>query len=165
MAKELQKDYATCLNWTHITLLTATYLNHWAIDLYQFKFNKRKILLLTSCNLETFFFMPQDCCSQIAEVEYQGQTLYTRILDCKPLSIYLIALDIVDWSWNVFSLYTATDNFCLMPIEQLKFGLKMRIENLKFRTKWVANEILCLKQIKPLQRVGQAAELKFESNF
>ena len=30
-------------------------------------------------------FCVQDCQSRIAQVEYQGQTLYTRILNCKPV--------------------------------------------------------------------------------
>ena len=38
-----------------------------------------------SCNLELIFLL-QDCYhSRIAQVEYQGQTRYTEILDCKPL--------------------------------------------------------------------------------
>ena len=40
--------------------------------------------LVISSNLETPFCW-QDCCSLIAEVEYQGQTQYIRILELKPL--------------------------------------------------------------------------------
>ena len=31
------------------------------------------------------FFCVQDCCTWICQVEYQGQTRYTRILERKPL--------------------------------------------------------------------------------
>ena len=37
-----------------------------------------------SCNLERLICV-QDCLSQIAQIEYQGQTQYTRILERKPL--------------------------------------------------------------------------------
>ena len=41
-----------------------------------------------SCRISppaTYFFCIQDCSSQIVQVEYQGQTRNTRILERKPL--------------------------------------------------------------------------------
>ena len=35
----------------------------------------------------TDFFCVQECCSRIVQIEYQGQTQYTRILEHKPLNI------------------------------------------------------------------------------
>ena len=42
------------------------------------------ILVVVLHNLQPLFCM-QDCCSQIAQIEYQGQTLETRLLEHKPL--------------------------------------------------------------------------------
>ena len=44
---------------------------------------KTGILLEVFCNLQLLICMP-DCQSQIAQVEYQGQALNTRILEGKP---------------------------------------------------------------------------------
>ena len=46
---------------------------------------KMSIWLVIFCNLELIFCM-QYCHSWIAQVEYQGQTQYTRILDSKPFT-------------------------------------------------------------------------------
>ena len=43
----------------------------------------KKVYDLSHLNHEPIFCM-LDCPSQIAQVEYQGQTLYTRVLECKP---------------------------------------------------------------------------------
>ena len=64
-------------------------------------------------NLEPFF-CTQDCHFQIAEIEHQGQTRYTRILDSKSDINTFIVKDI-DWSWSIFSLQF----FCSIFIEQL----------------------------------------------
>ena len=50
-------------------------------------------MFVVSCNLETILFV-QNSLSRIAQVEYQGQTLYTRILEWKPFNdtSYLIGL-------------------------------------------------------------------------
>ena len=40
--------------------------------------------MLVSCNLQQLLCL-QNCYSRIVQVEYQGQTQNTRILECKPL--------------------------------------------------------------------------------
>ena len=55
-----------------------------------------------SSNLELIFYL-QDCHFLIVQVKYQDQTIYTRILDLKPLPIHIITLKI-DWThriWNI----------------------------------------------------------------
>ena len=75
--------------------------------------------------LQIFCF--QDCCSLIAQVKYQGQTLYTRILDLKPFIDrcwhHCVALDI-DLSWNII-------HFAQFLLNALWAA---RTDNLKFRT-------------------------------
>ena len=93
---------------------------------------KKKVYYLkffSTCNL---FFCIQDCCSQIAQVEYQGQARNTRILEHKPLidTFYCIWHRVDHWSWNIFTLY----NFCSFLIKQLINLEKVRTENLQFRT-------------------------------
>ena len=70
----------------------------------------------------------QDCHSQIAQVEYQGQTQYTRILHRKSFinTCYFvdIALDI-DWSLNIFNV----QNCCSMIIKKLVNLKKVRTED------------------------------------
>ena len=56
---------------------------HWAIDSYWFD-EKNCIWLVLCHNLEPLFCM-QNCRSLISQVEHQGQTWYTRILERKPL--------------------------------------------------------------------------------
>ena len=78
------------------------------------------------------FFCVQDCRSRIVQVEYQGQTRNSRILERKPLinaSLHLIAFNI-DWSWNIFF----SHNFCSMLIEQLIDLERLKSDNLKIRT-------------------------------
>ena len=68
----------------------------------------------------------QDCCSRISLVEYQGQTSYIRILQCKPL---------IDTSFGSTLIgILPLHRFCSMLIEQLINLKKVRSENLKFRT-------------------------------
>ena len=53
------------------------------------------------------FFCVQDCRSRIVQVEYQGQTRNTRILERKPWidTPYRIRQRInIDWSWNIFTM-------------------------------------------------------------
>ena len=54
---------------------------------------KSSICLVTSCKLVPIWGM-LDCHSLIAQVELQSQTQFSRILDSKPLLIYVISLDI-----------------------------------------------------------------------
>ena len=64
---------------------------------------------------------------RIAQVEYQGQTRHTRILDCKPLidTYYHIGcrLELDFFSLQFFS-----------TVEQLMNFRKVKTENLKLRT-------------------------------
>ena len=136
---------SSCEFQTHVILLTATRLDHWAIGLYWF-IEENCIWLVTSSNFEPFkFFCMQDCCSLIAQVEYQGgnlpEFLTTKLVAApwhKPfnrlLLINIITWDI-DWSWNIFTLH----NFGSMPLEQLIDLRKVWTdsENLKFRTNLV----------------------------
>ena len=79
------RDSAPSWNQSRVTQLTKTSLNHWAIDLYRFDEKHGTWLVLSqSCNLKMLFCV-QDCRSQIAQLEYQGQTRNTRILERKPL--------------------------------------------------------------------------------
>ena len=73
---------APCGNRTHVAHLTVTRLNRWAIDSYQLNGNNCTWIVV-SRNLELLFCV-QDCRSGIAQVEYQGQTLYTGTLERKP---------------------------------------------------------------------------------
>ena len=130
---------SSCEFQTHVILLTATRLDHWAIGLYWF-IEENCIWLVTSSNFEPFkFFCLQDCCSLIAQVEYQGQILSTRILDHKVGGTNILLINIItwdiDWSWNIFTLH----NFGSMPLEQLIDLRKVWTdsENLKFRTNLV----------------------------
>ena len=116
---------APCGNWTNVTSLTVTCLNHFAVSLYQFT-EKSSTWLITSSNLEPILCV-QNCHFRIAQVEYQGQTQYTTIVDSKPLSIHVITLD-RDWNGNIFT------QVCSMLIEQLIDLRKLRTENLKIRT-------------------------------
>ena len=74
----------------------------------------------------------QDYRSRNAQVEYQGQARYTRILECKPLinTSYRIRhrLDSLELK------YFTSHNFCSLLIEQLINLEKVRTENLKYRT-------------------------------
>ena len=64
-----------------VSQLTVTHLSHkpWVCV------NPMKKLYITSSVLQParLQFCMQDCCSLIAQVEYQGQAGYTRILECK----------------------------------------------------------------------------------
>ena len=51
-------------------------LSHWFVSIA-----RKKTVCLAIFRLE----IRQDCRSQIVQVEYQGQTRNTRILECKPL--------------------------------------------------------------------------------
>ena len=53
----------------------------------------------------TYFFGIQDCCTWIFHVESQGQTLYTRILEHKPLvNTYYIVLELKYFQFAQFLL-------------------------------------------------------------
>ena len=67
----------------HVTRLIATLLNHWGIDSYRFD-EKNGVWLVVSRNLRPVFCV-QDGRSRIAQVKYQEQARYTRILDRKLL--------------------------------------------------------------------------------
>ena len=80
----LQNNSAPSKIRTHAaSRLTATRLNHWAIDLYRYQ-EKKGTWIISSQNLELLFCF-QHCLARIANVEYQGQTRYTGILEHKPL--------------------------------------------------------------------------------
>ena len=89
---------------------------------------KNGIWLDLFCNRQPLFWV-QDCHSQIAQVEYQGQAQNTRILERKPLIDTSYACNI-DLCWNIFTLH----NFCSLLIEQLINLEKVRTGILKFRT-------------------------------
>ena len=73
--------------------------------------------------------MNRFCHSQIARVEDQGRTRYTRILTANLLSTHVIECD-TDWNW----IFSCSHNFCSMLIEQLIDLRKVRTDNLKSRT-------------------------------
>ena len=84
LAEGLQKVSEPFKNWVHVARLTMTCLKHLQRAISSFWSSKKNgIWLVTTCNLEMIFCM-QYCHSWIAQVEYQGQTQYTRILDSKP---------------------------------------------------------------------------------
>ena len=56
-------------------------MSYWFITLYR---KKNACILQLRRDLQQLFCL-QDCYSRIAQVEYQGQTQNTRILECKPL--------------------------------------------------------------------------------
>ena len=59
---------------------------------------KNGIFLVESLNLQPIFLLT-GCRSRIVQVEYQGQTRYTRILERNLLSIYVITFNIdSDWT-------------------------------------------------------------------
>ena len=100
-------------------------LNHWAMSSYW----SPKKRVHDSRYLATWnqpLLCMQDCCSRISLVEYQGQTSYIRILQCKPL---------IDTSFGSTLIgILPLHRFCSMLIEQLINLKKVRSENLKFRT-------------------------------
>ena len=100
-------------------------LSHWFVSIA----GKKRYMTRRISIPATNFFCVQDCRTWIFQVEYQGQTRYTRILEGKPLidTSYRIRHR---WSWNIFTSY----NFCSMLIEQLINLEKVRTDNLKFRT-------------------------------
>ena len=64
---------------------------------------KKGICLVVFRYLQQIFGV-QDSRTWIFQLEYQGQTLYMRILEHNLWSIHLIALDI-ERSWNIFQVY------------------------------------------------------------
>ena len=74
----------------------------------------------------------QDCHPRIAQVEYQGRTRYTRILDLKPfVDTYYSIQHRLDLK---FPHFTYWHFFCAICIEQLMNLNKKRTENLNFGT-------------------------------
>ena len=78
------------------------------------------------------FFCIQDCCSRNVQVEYQGQTQNTRILERKPL---------IDTSYRIrhrleLKNFHLAQFLLIAPrlIKQLTNLEKVRTQNLKFRT-------------------------------
>ena len=121
MAEARQSVSAIIRNRTRVAKLTASHLNHWAIDLYKM-LEKNGIWLVVFRHLQPIFCV-QDCCTWIFQVEYQGQTQNTRILERKPL---------IDTSYRIR--HVTSHNFCSMLIKQLIDLEKVRTDNLKFRT-------------------------------
>ena len=85
-----------------------------------------------SCRISppaTYFFCIQDCSSQIVQVEYQGQTRNTRILERKPL---------INTSYHIRQRldlkYFHFAQFWLSAHLAAHWPWKSRTENLKFRT-------------------------------
>ena len=96
---------------------------------------KNGILLEVFRNLQPWRPWPciQDCHSLIVQVEYQGQTWNTKILELKPVihtSYHIQHRLEKNWNWKHFTLH----NFCSMLIEPLFTLEKVRTENWKFRT-------------------------------
>ena len=89
---------------------------------------KRDMTIFATCNQ---FFWVQDFRSRIVQVqvEYQGQTRNTRILDANLWSMHIIAFD-KDKNWNIFT----SHNFCEMLVKQLIDLEKVKTDNLIFRT-------------------------------
>ena len=115
------------------------------------------INLLKKNRIWLVIFWVMDCCSWIAQVEYQGHTLYTRILEANLWSVHLITFNI-DWSWNIFILH----NFCSMLIKQVidlkKWELRTwnlgQISKIKWwmvgqqHSKWLYTKANCSKNLK-----------------
>ena len=86
--KQFQHPLRNSENWTQVARLTGNCLNHWAMSLYEIIsiIQKNWLWLVISSNLEPLFCLQDhDCYFQIAQIKYQGQAQYTRILEHKPL--------------------------------------------------------------------------------
>ena len=83
MAEALQRVSALNRNGSHVAGLSAASLIHLAIGSYQLlKKTVYDSSYFATCN---WFFGVQDCRTRIFQLEYQGQTRNTRILERKPL--------------------------------------------------------------------------------
>ena len=66
---------------------------------------------------------------QIAQVDYQGQTRYTRILDCNPFISTCYSI-----GQRLELKFFSSQKFCSMFIKQLLYLRKVRTVNMKFGT-------------------------------
>ena len=137
-----QRVSPLCRIQTNVAWLTATRLNHSTIGWWQLIYWKKQYMyymrLVIPCKFVQIFLANfactamQDCHSLIAQVEYQGQTRYTKILDSKPLidTFYCIGHRL---ELTFFSLH----NLCpllIYSVEQLIDLRNVKTENLKFST-------------------------------
>ena len=103
----------------------------------------------------------KDYYSLIVQVEYQGQTKYTRIL-VNLLSKHIFSCCAItwidkEWSWNFFSLHI----FCSMLIKQLIGLRKVRNANLKCR-KDLLNQVMEGLSVKQITQKSLSRKLKLQ---
>ena len=108
--------------------LTATSLNHWAIDSYQ-RLEKNGIWLVVFRHLQPIFLAHRTVILGFFKLNIKARHDIQEFLNANLWSIYLITF-YIDWSWNIFTLH----NIFSMLIEQLIDLEKVRIDNLNLRT-------------------------------